>query len=101
MTKRYGRCRGKPDLADSHATPNRAFGPMSPIDTRSLRYLGGNVLLAVLYASFAYVHWTSFVAAHRPSLILAVLVETTLVLIALTRRAAQAVRRDWETVAVA
>ncbi|MFQ6019078.1 MAG: methyltransferase family protein [Kiloniellaceae bacterium] len=69
-----------------------APGPISKasmnwgISKRGLQVAAGNVLLALMYATFAYAHLQSFAKTPRLSLLLAFLVETLTLIFGLVRK---------------
>ncbi len=67
------------------------------VTKQGLAIAGSNVLLAVMYVTFATLHVTTFIATPRPSLVLMVVVESILIVFVLVRRDPDATWHSWWT----
>jgi hypothetical protein len=68
---------------------------------RVLRRFIANISLAGLYVYFAYTHAAAFAERPRLSVGMMVVVETLIIVAAVSRRDPQDVRRDWATLVTA
>jgi protein-S-isoprenylcysteine O-methyltransferase Ste14 len=72
-----------------------------PKDESTLRRLAANLPLAALYLMFAYAHVAAFVERPRLSVGMMAVVETLIIVAALSRHDPQDVQRDWTTLVTA
>ncbi len=67
------------------------------VSRHGLGVAGGNVLLALMYGSFAYVHLLNYAKTGRASVLLIVLVETLILVFALVRAEPSGTWHSWKT----
>lgn len=67
------------------------------VSMHGLGVAGSNVLLALVYGAFAYVHLLNYAKTGRPSVLLIVLVETLILVFALVRSDPSGTWHSWQT----